>query len=80
MEDGRILSTAVGFRYGFLAMATPRKSRCVSSVGSIATQNPDWLDRHRQFLATLPTVRRSLPVFPDKRKISEPLGMSQTCQ
>jgi hypothetical protein len=25
------------------------------------------------------TVRQSLPVFPDKRTISEPVGMSQTC-
>src|SRR6266566_6615928 len=25
-------------------------------------------------------VRRSLPVFPDERTISEPLGMSQRCQ
>jgi len=26
------------------------------------------------------TVGRSLPVFPDKRAISEPVGMSQKCQ
>ena len=26
------------------------------------------------------TVRKSLPVFPDKRTISGPIGMSQMCQ
>ena len=30
-------------------------NECVQlSVGIIATQNPDWLEPHRQFLATLP--------------------------
>lgn len=30
-------------------------NECVQlCVGIIATQNPDWLDKHRQFLATLP--------------------------
>jgi hypothetical protein len=32
------------------------------------------------YLAPCPTIRRSLPAFPDKRTISEPIGMSQTCQ
>lgn len=30
-------------------------NECVQlCVGIIATQNPDWLDQHRQFLTTLP--------------------------
>jgi hypothetical protein len=28
----------------------------------------------------VPTVRRSLPVYPDKQTFSEPVGMSQRCQ
>ena len=33
-----------------------------------------WVNR------VFPTVRRSLPVYPDKQTFSEPVGMSQTCQ
>jgi len=32
------------------------------------------------FIRVVLTVCRSLPVFPDKQTISEPIGMSQRCQ
>lgn len=35
-------------------------NECVQlCVGIIATQNPDWLDQHRQFLTTLPLEPKS---------------------
>jgi hypothetical protein len=42
---------------------------------AIADQNtPFWVNR------VVLTARRSLPVYPDERTYSEPVGMSQRCQ
>jgi hypothetical protein len=41
------------------------------------TEKARVLDRPNRAILT---VRRSLPAYPDKRTISEPGGMSQTCQ
>src|SRR5712671_3326922 len=50
---------------------------CLSTVAGRsgpAAQCPKGVNR------VVPTVRRSLPVYPDKQTFSAPVGMSQRCQ